>query len=247
MIFSFFKKRDQPAVSGEPFHLTTDLHSHFIPAIDDGSKSMQDSVQMLSEMAKMGYKKIITTPHIMADGYRNTPEIITEGLEQLKVAVTEANIPIELVAAAEYYLDDGFYSHLKSGNLLTIADEYLLVETSYISKPMQFEEMIFEISVAGYKPMLAHPERYRYIKEFEKEYGEMKEKGIYFQVNINSFSGHYGRDAKKKAEFLREAGMIDFLGSDIHRQRQVDALKDTVSTSEYQKIFLNNTILNQTL
>lgn len=247
MIFSFLKRdKAKKPIIDVPL-ISTDIHSHFIPAIDDGSKSMEESLIMLKSMVELGYKKIITTPHIMADGYRNTPEIIMEGLAHLKSAVQREEIPIEIEAAAEYYLDDGFYKHLKGKNLLSIADKYLLVETSYVSKPLQFEEMIFEISLAGYKPMLAHPERYRYIKDFQKEYGAMKEKGVYFQVNINSFGGHYGKDAKMKAEFLRDEGMIDFLGSDIHRHKQVEALAKIREIESYKKIFINNTILNHTL
>ena len=131
--------------------------------------------------------------------------------------------------------------------MLTLGDGYILFETSYVAKPLQFEEMVFAIASAGYKPMLAHPERYRYINDSEKEYTRMKELGIFFQVNINSFGGHYGKDAQKKAAFLSKKGFISFLGSDIHHTKQVETLSIVKTTKEYSNIFKYNTILNHTL
>ena len=159
----------------------------------------------------------------------------------------EAGIHLEIEAAAEYYLDEGFLKHLHSPDLLTIGGEYLLFETSYIAKPLQFDEILFEIISAGYKPLLAHPERYRYIHDLEKEYNALKKKGVYFQVNVNSFGGHYGKEAKRKANFLNKNGMIDFLGSDVHHIKQVQTLTKMKEKKVYATIFEYNTILNNTL
>ncbi len=131
--------------------------------------------------------------------------------------------------------------------MLTIKGKYLLFETSYFAKPMQLEEMIFSITSAGYIPLMAHPERYRYVKDFLKEYGRFKELGVMFQVNLNSFGGYYGKDAKYKANFLRKEGMIDFLGSDVHHSRQVDTLSKVFLLDAYKDIFTHNTILNDEL
>lgn len=245
MIFSFFKKKKKNTKEVVP-KLYTDIHSHLIPGIDDGARDMEESITLLKKMEGLGYKKIITTPHIMLDAYRNTPKNILEGLQALRSAAKEENINIDIDAAAEYYLDDGFYNQLKDQDILTVGD-YLLVETSYVSKPLQFDEMIFEIQAAGFKPMLAHPERYRYIKDPKSEYKAMKEKGIYFQVNLNSFYGHYGREAKYKADFLSKTGMIDFLGSDVHHIKQVETLSEILNSKILCSIFENNTILNETL
>lgn len=244
MILSLFKKKKEKE-RGKT--LKVDLHSHLIPGIDDGSKSMEESLSFLKEMEALEYQKVITTPHIMIDAYKNTPEIIHEGLEALREAAKSEGIGVEIEAAAEYYLDDGFYDLLEKGDMLTINGEYLLFETSYVSKPLQLEEMIFEIGAAGYTPLMAHPERYRYIKEFKKEYGRFKELGVMFQVNLNSFGGHYGKDAKRKADFLSQEGMIDFLGSDIHRMKQVETLHGVFESDAYSDIFKNNTIRNDSL
>jgi len=244
MIFSFFKKRKEK--SSAP-RLKVDIHSHLIPGIDDGSQSMKESLSLLKGMEALGYEKVITTPHIMSDAYRNTPEIITNGLRSLREAATGEGLKIEIEAAAEYYLDDGFDDLLQKGEMLTVKGDYLLFETSYFAKPMQLEEMIFAISSSGYKPLMAHPERYRYVKDPLKEYGRFKELGVLFQVNLNSFGGHYGRDAKQKADFLSKEGLIDFLGSDVHHAKQVGTLSDVFMSDAYRDIFRHNTILNDNL
>ena len=162
MIFSLFGKKKEKQKGPA---LKIDLHSHLIPGIDDGSKSMEESLTLLKGMEALGYEKVITTPHIMFDTYKNTPKIINEGLLSLREAAKFEGIDVEIEAAAEYYLDEGFYDHLHSDEVMSINGKYLLFETSYVSKPLQLEEMIFEIGTAGYTPLMAHPERYRYIKD----------------------------------------------------------------------------------
>jgi tyrosine-protein phosphatase YwqE len=130
---------------------------------------------------------------------------------------------------------------------MSIKGEYLLFDTSYVTKPLQIEEMIFEISASGYIPLMAHPERYRYVSDPLKEYGRFKELGVLFQLDLNSLGGHYGRDAKKKAEILSKHGMIDFLGSDVHHLKQTKFLDDVFMSEAYAKVWENNTILNHTL
>ena len=244
MIFPFFKKRK---VKTRGPVLKVDLHSHFIPGIDDGSQSMEESLSLLKGMEALGYEKVITTPHIMVDVYRNTPKIIKEGLVSLREAAKAEGIHIEIEAAAEYYLDEGFYDHLHSGEVMSINNKYLLFETSYASKPLQIEEMIFEIAAAGYIPLMAHPERYRYVRDPLKEYSRFKELGVLFQIDLNSLGGFYGKDAKKKAEVLCENGMIDFLGSDVHHLKQTRFLDDVFKSENYARVWENNTILNHTL
>ena len=244
MIFSLFKKRKEN-IRGTV--LKVDLHSHLIPGIDDGSKSMEDSLVLLKGMEALGYEKVITTPHIMLDTYKNTPKIINEGLASLREAAKSARIEIEIEAGAEYYLDEGFYDHLHGGEVMSIKGKYLLFETSYVSKPLQLEEMIFEIGTAGYTPLMAHPERYRYIKDPLQEYRRLKDLGVLFQVNLNSFGGHYGKDAKQKADFLSKEGMIDFLGSDVHHKKQVETLNSIFQSEDYSRLYQNNTIRNDEL
>ena len=245
MIFSFFKKRKEE--KREALRLKVDLHSHLIPGIDDGSQSMEESLRLLKGLESLGYEKVITTPHIMLDAYRNTPKRILKGLDFLRASAKKEGITMEIEAAAEYYLDDGFEDLLEKGDILCIEEKYLLFETSYFAKPMQLEEMIFAITSAGYIPLMAHPERYRYVKDPLLEYARFKELGVLFQVNLNSFGGYYGKDAKYKAELLSKKGMIDFLGSDVHHAKQVESLSHIFLLDSYRDIFENNTILNDKL
>jgi len=244
MIFSLFRKKIEQQKGPV---LKTDLHSHLIPGIDDGSKSMEESLLLLKGIEALGYEKVITTPHIMFDAYKNTPKIIKDGLVFLRKAAKSEGINMEIEAAAEYYLDEGFYDHLHSNDVMSIKEKYILFETSYVSKPLQLEEMIFEIGTAGYIPLMAHPERYRYIKDPLSEYARFKELGVMFQVNLNSFGGHYGKSAKHLADFLSKEGMIDFLGSDVHHKKQVETLSGVFQSDAYSAVFKKNTIRNEEL
>lgn len=243
-MFSFFKKKKH--FEKAPC-LKVDLHSHMIPGIDDGAQTMEESLALLRALQEIGYEKVITTPHIMVDVYRNNREIIMNGLASLQKAAENDGITLEIDAASEYYLDDGFLDLLEEGNMLTFASDHLLFETSYVAKPMQLEEMIFEIGSAGYKPVMAHPERYRYVKDPEQEYGRLKELGVLFQVNLNSFGGHYGQAAYEKAQYLNRHGMIDLLGSDTHHLKHVETLKKVIDSEIYSEIMSANTIQNDTL
>jgi len=247
MIFSFFKKKKLKKEDTTFISLKVDIHSHIIPAIDDGAKNIEDSIQLIKGLQDIGYQKIITTPHIMSDAYKNSASNIYEGLELLQQRLKEENVVLDVDVGAEYYLDDGFYDKLKDSKVMSINDKYLLFETSYLTKPIQLEDMIFAISSAGYIPLMAHPERYRYIKDYKSEYMRFKDLGVMFQCNINSFGGYYGVDAKNKVLFLSQNGMIDFLGSDLHHIKQIEFLKKVIQTKEYNDIFVSNDILNNTL
>ena len=256
MIFGLFghKKR---GISGEtdaegkgskvylPFQ--TDLHSHLIPGIDDGSPSMERSLELIEGLADMGYRKIITTPHVMADTYRNSTATILEGVEKLRQELRSRGVEVQLEAAAEYYMDEELARRLREKDILRVGNEYLLFETSYYAEPLNLEETVYEIAASGYRPMLAHPERYRYVKEYEKYYGRLRELGCTFQVNINSLGGYYGIEAQQKAHWLMEKGWIDFLGSDLHTPKQLKFLRETIESGILRKVVQKNEILNKRL
>ena len=243
MSFWIFGKKEYKS----RYNLYTDIHSHILPGIDDGSKSLSESLDMLKAMQEASYTKVITTPHIMADVYKNTPSIIKKKLTILKDAAAKNGINIQIDVAAEYYLDDGFIKHLQSGEILSFGKNYLLFETSYMDRPINLEEMIFEIQSNGYTPVLAHPERYRYINNLESEYARLKELGVLFQLNLNSLIGGYGKSAKKKADYLVKRGMVNFLGSDAHGLRHIEGVKKVKTSELFDTIFKNNNILNDTL
>jgi len=244
-MLSFLKKKK--VVSKDIEYLKTDIHSHLIPGIDDGSKSMEESIELLRGFEKLGYTKIITTPHIMNKAYNNTKTSILENFSKLKKATQEAHLNIDIQVAAEYYVDEGFLKLLEKGELLSIDDEYILFETSYINRPVDLESVIYNIISAGYKPLLAHPERYQYIKNVEEEFNTLKDQGAFFQANLNSFVGFYGKQAQKNVEYLNEHGMIDFLGSDVHHEKHMTSLSSVARSNIYEDIISKNNILNNTI
>ncbi|HSV88530.1 MAG TPA: CpsB/CapC family capsule biosynthesis tyrosine phosphatase [Bacteroidales bacterium] len=194
----------------------TDMHSHLIPGIDDGAPDMATVITLLDLLSQMGFKKVITTPHIMKDLYRNSSEIILEGEAKVKEAIKEAGIPIDFKAGAEYLVDDGFTRLVEQKDLLTISDNYLLIELPYFSPPAQLSEILFELQLAGYKVILAHPERYAYWHGHFGRYEDLHARGLYFQLNIISLSGYYSSHIRKLSQKLIDARMIDFLGTDLH-------------------------------
>lgn len=227
--------------------LTTDIHSHLIPAIDDGSKSMEESIAMIKRFIDLGYTRLITTPHIMSHRFPNTRAILEEGLSSLQKELDKQALKIEIEVASEYYLDETVMELVEKRDILTFGKNYMLFEMSYVQPLHHLEEMLFEIKVAGYTPVLAHPERYIYMHEDFGKYERLKEKGTLFQVNIPSLGGYYSKPVQKVAKKLADAGMIDFVGSDAHKMAHLDALELVRSKKSYSKIFENNTILNNTL
>ena len=230
------------------YNYLVDIHSHLIPGIDDGAQNMSESIALITKLKELGFKKLITTPHIMSDKYPNNSEIITNGLKKLKKELVKRNIDIEMEVASEYFLDKHFLNLLKQRDLLTFGNNYLLFELSYTSKPIFLESAIFEMISAGYKPVLAHPERYIFLHKNFEEYKWLKRKGLLFQINLNSFSGYYSKDVQKIANRLAEEGLIDFIGSDTHKERQLNHLQKNLNSHKVmEKIFKNNTILNESL
>lgn len=221
----FGKKEEIPSLD----LLGTDIHSHLIPGIDDGAQKLSDSLEMIRGLYELGFRKCITTPHVMSDAYRNTPETILGGLEKLRAALVEAGIDMELEAAAEYYLDEIFLDKIGQEDLLTFGGDqrYLLFETSYVSRPMSLERAIFELQAKGYTPVLAHPERYQYFWDLKDiaPVAALRERGALLQVNITSFAGTRGKRASWIANELCRAGLVDFVGTDIHRAAQLEVLR----------------------
>lgn len=229
------KEPDYPPVT-DFSSVVTDIHSHLIPGIDDGVKSIEESIEMIKGFASLGYKKLVTTPHIMSDYYKNTPEIIRAGLETVRAAVKAEGIDITIDAAAEYYLDEFFLKKVQDEKVMCIGENHLLFEISYINPPDNLLGIIFEINVHKYKPLLAHPERYNFWFDKFDEYKRLKDSGALFQLNVNSLTGYYGAQSKKTAERLIDEDMVDFIGSDLHGQRHLEGLQKVVNEKYFWKL-----------
>ncbi len=227
--------------------LGTDVHSHLIPGIDDGSKNMDDTLNMLKGFVKLGYKKVITTPHIMSDFYKNTPEIILGGLKNVRKAIEEHNIPIQIEAAAEYYLDFHFEELIEAKNLLTFGDNYVLFELSFMHEPKRIKEVIFSLQTHGYKPVLAHVERYPFYFDKWDTILDFKERGCLMQLNINSLSGAYGPQVKKAAEDIIDKDWIDLISSDCHHMGHIMSIRDLRTNPYLHKVISREKLLNYQL
>jgi len=236
-IFDLFKRK---ATVLEPLDLSwlkVDMHSHLIPGIDDGSKSMEESIALIQRLYDFGLRKIITTPHIMSEYYKNTPEIIKMGLEDLRESVKNEGIDIEIEAAAEYYLDEIFLEKIKDGEeVLTFGENYILVETGFINKPQMLLETLFQLEMSGYKPVFAHPERYQYLINDKKFLEDLVDRSLLFQINMLSFTGFYSKPVKDFAEMLLERNLIRFLGTDCHNPRYLDGLEQLSASKVFDKI-----------
>ncbi|GGB87993.1 tyrosine-protein phosphatase [Dyadobacter sediminis] len=202
-----------------------DIHSHIIPGIDDGVETIEESVAMAKKMQEYGYSRMFTTPHVMWDCYKNTPEIISTGLEDVRNAAKEAGLTIEINAAAEYFIDEHFIDLLTTGQeLMTLPGNRLLVELPYSTPLMNTSETLFSIIERGYQPVLAHPERYTYFYSDPSVYKKLADQGCELQVNILSLSNHYGENVHKMAEWLLRNDLISYLGTDAHKIQHVELI-----------------------
>lgn len=227
--------------------LEVDMHSHLIPGIDDGSKSLEESIALIKRLKGYGYRKLITTPHIMSEFYKNTPEIIQIGLAELRHTLAKEELDMEIHAAAEYYMDEIFLEKVQGGQkLLTISKNYVLVETGFISKPQMLLEILFEMEMQGYKPILAHPERYQYLIQDKKLVSDLIDRDIYFQTNLLSMTGFYSKQIKTFAELLIDEKKVKLLGTDCHNERYLDML-ETLPRSKYFDKLKHLELLNQQL
>jgi tyrosine-protein phosphatase YwqE len=205
--------------------LGTDMHSHILPGIDDGAPDIETSLALIRGLKELGYRRLIATPHIMWDMYRNTPAIIQEKLNLVREAVAREGIDIKIDAAAEYFLDEHVEGLLeKKERLLTVSENNVLVEFSMAFPPMNIKDIIFEMQMQDYQPIIAHPERYVYLQRNKEFYTELKDMGCIFQLNILSLSGHYGRTVTELAGYLLKNNFYSLVGTDLHHTGHLEGL-----------------------
>lgn len=220
----------------ETLFFNTDIHSHIMPGIDDGSPDVKTSVLLIRKMMEWGITKIITTPHVTMNTFENTPEILKASFEKLKNALAENQIKISIDHSAEYRVDEYFSEVVKNNQLFLFPNNYILVENSYLQEPWQLDETLFNLKLKGYYPILAHPERYKYYMHKPSRYAEIHDTDTKFQINLLSFAGYYGKDVKNTAEWLLDHEMIDFIGTDLHNLKHVECISKYIATKEYQKL-----------
>lgn len=227
--------------------LQIDMHSHLIPGIDDGAKTLEDSLALIRGLQQLGYKHLITTPHVYQELYPNTRETILNGLAEVQTAIEEEGLEITIEAAAEYFLDDHLEELLDQEELLTIGDHYVLVEMSFFAETPGLEDIFFKMHTKGYQPILAHPERYLYLGNDPSRCTRFREMGVLLQLNILSLTGHYGSQVKKLAKQLLRKQQIDLLGTDLHHSQHIAKLKKALQQREIQQVLQQHTFLNDTI
>lgn len=244
----FSSTAPQPADGGSGCFWEVDIHSHLLPGVDDGVADWEQALACLRQLADWGIRKVVTTPHVSRDWYPNKTADLRRGQRTLQALVEEHQLPLTVEVAAEYMLDDFFPELLQSGDVLTFGEpNYLLVETGWASAPLGLENLLFRAQTQGYTPLLAHPERYRYYHDDEAGLARLREMGCLFQLNWMSLTGRYGRSARRQAGRLLERGWVDFLGSDLHRPADLEALEALFTTAEFhllrQQPLRNHTLL----
>ena len=214
-LFSIFRKQKTSIIESGVLKGICDCHTHLLPGVDDGVATLEQSLEVLAYMESQGVSQVWCTPHVM-DDIPNPTELLLRKFEELKTAY-KGNIKLNL--AAEYMLDSEFEKRLAEGDLLKMWDDVVLVETSTNIPPYNLLNLLENIMSKGYRPMLAHPERYRYMDV--ADYRHLREIGVYYQLNLPSVVGYYGETAANKALRLLREGSYYAVGSDCHKYSSI--------------------------
>jgi len=230
MIFNLFKS--QPILKELIPEGFIDIHSHILPGIDDGAKNVEESTRLIYEMKKLGFSKIICTPHIYPNLYDNNINSISKSFRTIQTK----KLDLKIKYAAEYYIDNSIILKAESKELLTLKENFVLIEFGFINLHPNYLEIIFRLQLYGYKIILAHPERYLYFNENKKVIYNLKSKGVYFQLNFGSVIGVYGKRVLDLANYMIKNNLIDFVGSDIHNQNDIDLYSKKVMLNDFRKL-----------
>jgi tyrosine-protein phosphatase YwqE len=204
--------------------------------VDHGSQSIEQSLDMLRAEIEMGINHVILTSHVTALTFENTRESLMDAFLKLQDAVTDAGLEIDLQLSAEYRMDEYFDKEYAADHLIPMPDKYILLENSFQQELMNLDDLLFDMQVKGYKTILAHPERYTYYSRRRKRYEQLHNAGARFQINILSFTGYFGEEARDSALWFMRNGMIDFLGSDMHNVKHAHIIMDYLNSKEWKKI-----------
>ncbi len=223
-----------------------DFHNHLLPGIDDGSPNAETSISLAKGLVDLGFTQFICSPHIIADTHPNNPETIQNAATILNEFATTNGFNYQFGYIAEYMIDDVFRSQLKQKTkFLTFGNQKILTEFSYIQKPDHIEHVTFELQMQGYEPILAHPERYIYYHNNLGFYDYLKDLGFELQLNLLSLTPYYGKEVQKTANHLLKKGMYDFICTDLHHERHLQALQDFFSVEDLQDLYNSPGIKNQ--
>jgi len=224
-----------------------DMHSHLLPGIDDGAENMEQSIELILHLKELGYHAAVTTPHIFWDMYRNNSEIIRQKREEVNQELKKRNIDFRLEAAAEYYCDEHFENLIEADDLLCLGKKNILFEMGFAAENANLGRVIFNLQIAGYKPILAHPERYEYWHGSLGNYERMLDKDVALQLNITSLTGQYGPNVKRISEKLIDARMISYLGTDCHHIKHIQLTNTARTNPALRRLLESDDLRNLTL
>jgi len=221
-----------------------DIHSHLLPGIDDGARDLDHSISLIEKMYSLGIKEFRTTPHVLGDVWENSSSIIKEKERILKEALIHRGYhDIQISASAEYMMDENFSKLLNNDDILTIKDNYILVEMSFFNPPFNLDEILFQIQFKGYTPILAHPERYSFYHSDFSQYQKLIDAGCLFQLNLLSLTEQYGKQVQKMAHKLLKEQLYTFVGTDTHHSRHLKLIETLANKKTKQlltPLFKNN-------
>ena len=245
-MLNWFSKKKEEELSSLNFSiLKTDIHSHFIPGIDDGSPDIETSILLIKKMQELGYSRVITTPHVMSDFYKNSSETILKGLASVRSELKLQNINMDINAAAEYYLDFDFEQKIGKEKFLTFGDNYILVELSFMQVPNNLFDIIFKLQMEGYKVVLAHPERYGYYNQ--EDYDNLIIRGVFLQINLLSLIGYYSPQIQQKTKELIAKNQVSFVGTDCHNMNHAAIYEKCQTKKAWHDLVNSGKLLNSTL
>ena len=235
IVTSVFANRQRVNAPDEPCFWQTDIHSHLLPGVDDGVQTEEQTLEILRQLEAWGIRRVITTPHVNQDWYPNMPPVLAEGEQLLRNLVARNDLKLSIDVAAEYLIDDLFLQLLETDQLRSFGTErFLLIETGWASAPHFMETILFRIQTKGYKPILAHPERYPYYFNELPAIAKLRDMGCLLQLNWGSMTGRYGSKVKAQAHHLLKNKWIDFIGSDLHRPTDLRSLETLFTAADYQ-------------
>lgn len=226
----------------------TDMHCHLLPGIDDGQPSAEGGASLVEKEAEWGIRRIICTPHITQDTFENTPETISAAFRALTEAVQKRGTDISLGYSAEHRLDPYFMAELERGAIKPLPNNYLLVENPFIQEAWDLDNRLFDLKIRGYRPVLAHPERYTYYFSKLERYEQLHASGTLFQINLLSLAGYYGKEIRRISDMLINKNLVDFIGTDMHNARHCEAIERYLQSRDYRAHarLLETRVLNDT-
>lgn len=232
-MFNIFQRKSKKDAK---LFYTTDVHSHILPGVDHGSQSVEESLEMLQAQLDMGISHVMCTSHVTAETFENTPESLTAAYEELKNAIAREGLPINIYVSAEYRIDEYWTQEYEAGHLLPLPGNHVLLENSFAQELIGIDNMMFDLQVKGYRPILAHPERYRYYNDRRDRYKTLHNASVKFQINILSLAGYFGKGARERALWLIQNNLCDMLGSDMHNMEHAQIIKEYIGSRDWRKL-----------